>query len=151
MKIVKLAVLILATSLFIAACGGTDSTTPNSTATGSPSPAASPTATAAPTPTPDELAEAKKNYAQFCVVCHMEKGEGGTIKVEGKQLKIPSLTQGHGLDHSDAEFTKQITTGGDGMPAFGDRLNEKQISDLVRFIRRDIQAGLAPKTGKPAK
>jgi mono/diheme cytochrome c family protein len=151
MKTVKLAFVVLATTLFVVSCGGADSTTPNSTATGGPTPAASPTATALPTPTPDELAEAKKNYAQFCVACHMEKGEGGTIKVEGKQLKIPSLTQGHGLEHSDAEFTKQITKGGDGMPAFGDRLNEKQVSDLVRFIRRDIQAGLTPKTGKSGK
>lgn len=147
MKIVKLAFVILATSLFVVSCGGGDSTTPNQTATGSPSP----TATAIPTPTPDELAEAKKNYAQFCVACHMDKGQGGTIKIEGKQLKIPSLTQGHGLEHSDAEFTKQITTGGDGMPAFGDKLNEKQISDLVRFIRRDIQAGVVLKPGKPSK
>ena len=151
MKIVKLAFVAIATTLLLVACGGNDSTTSNQTAAGNSSPAASPTATAVPTPTPDELAEAKKNYAQFCVACHMEKGEGGTIKVEGKELKIPSLTKGHGLEHSDAEFTKQITKGGDGMPAFGDKLSEKQIADLVRFIRRDIQAGLTPKTGNPAK
>ena len=149
MKTVKLTFVILATALFLVSCGGTDSPTPNSTATGSPSPAATPKAAA--TPTPDELAEAKKNWTQFCTACHMEKGEGGTVKVEGKQLKIPSLLQGHGLEHSDAEFAKQISKGGDGMPAFGDRLNEKQINDLVRFIRRDIQAGVTPKTGRSSK
>ena len=151
MKIAKLAFVVIATTLFVASCGDSATNTPNQTATGSPSPAASPTATAAPTPTPDELAEAKKNYAQFCVACHMEKGEGGTIKIEGKQLKVPSLTQGHGLEHSDAELAKQITKGGDGMPAFGDKLSEKQINDLVRFIRRDIQAGVTPKAQKPSK
>jgi mono/diheme cytochrome c family protein len=84
---------------------------------------------------------------QICSNCHQEKGEGGMVKLEGKRLKVPSLLEGHGLEHSDAEFAKQIANGGDGMPAFKDRLNEKQINDLVRFIRRDIQAGLTPKTG----
>lgn len=152
MKIFKFAFVILAATVLVASCGGGDSTTPNQTASGG-NVTASPTATVAPTPTPDELAEAKKNWTQFCTACHMEKGEGGTVKVEGKQLKIPSLLKGHGLEHSDAEFAKQITKGGDGMPAFGDRLNEKQVNDLVRFIRRDIQAGieLKPKSGNTAK
>ena len=48
----------------------------------------------------------------------------------------------------DAEFAKQIANGGDGMPAFKDGSTSEQINDLVRFIRRDIQAGLTPKNPK---
>ena len=84
---------------------------------------------------------------QICAACHQEKGEGGMVKIENKRLKVPSLLEGHGLTHTDAEFAKQISNGGDGMPAFKDRLKPEQIDALVKFIRRDIQAGLTPKTG----
>jgi mono/diheme cytochrome c family protein len=151
MKLVKLFIALAAVALFIAACG--DSTTTNQTAVTNngtqPTANASPktTATTAPSATPDELAEAKTTYMQVCAACHQDKGEGGMVKIEGKRLKVPSLLEGHGLTHTDAEFAKQISNGGDGMPAFKDRLKPEQINNLVRFIRRDIQAGL---TQKPA-
>ena len=144
MKLAKLVIVALAIALFAVACG--DSTSTNQTAnTGNaqPTPAASPKATS----TPDELAEAKTTFMQVCAACHQEKGEGGMVKIENKRLKVPSLLEGHGLTHTDAEFAKQIANGGDGMPAFKDRLNTEQINNLVRFIRRDIQAGLTPKSG----
>jgi cytochrome c551 len=145
MKLTKLVIVALAIALFAIACG--DSTSTNQTAnTGNTqaTPAASPKASA--TPTPDELAEAKTTYTQMCTACHQDKGEGGMVKIEGKRIKVPSLLEGHGLTHTDAEFAKQIANGGDGMPAFKDRLNTEQINNLVRYIRRDIQAGLTPKT-----
>jgi mono/diheme cytochrome c family protein len=146
MKTVKLLFITLAVALFAIACG--DSTSTNQTAntgTTQATPAASPKATA--TATPDALAEAKTTYMQVCAACHQEKGEGGMAKIEGKQRKVPSLLEGHGLTHTDAEFAKQIANGGDGMPPFKDRLKPEQIDALVKFIRRDIQAGLTPKTG----
>ena len=146
MKPVKLIVITLAVALFAIACG--DSTSTNQTTnngTTQATPAASPKATA--TATPDELAAAKTTYMQVCAACHQEKGEGGMVKIENKRLKVPSLLEGHGLTHTDAEFAKQIANGGDGMPAFKDRLKPEQIDALVKFIRRDIQAGLTPKTG----
>jgi cytochrome c551 len=146
MKPVKLLVITLAVALFAIACG--DSTSTNQTAntgTTQATPAASPKATA--TATPDALAEAKTTYMQVCAACHQEKGEGGMVKIEDKRLKVPSLLEGHGLTHIDAEFAKQIANGGDGMPPFTDRLKPEQIDALVKFIRRDIQAGLTPKTG----
>ncbi len=149
MKLIKLAIIVAAVALFAIACGDSTSTNQTTNAgSAQATPAASPkaTATAAATPTPDELAEAKTAYGQFCTACHQDKGEGGMVKIEGKRMKVPSLLEGHGLEHSDAEFTKQIAQGGDGMPAFKDRLNEKQINDLVRYIRRDIQAGVKLKT-----
>lgn len=145
MKLTKLVIITLAIALFAIACG--DSTGTNQTAnTGGtrPTPAATPQATA--TAKPDELAEAKTHYAQFCTNCHQDKGEGGMVKLEGKRIKVPSLLEGHGLEHSDAEFARQIANGGDGMPAFKDRLKPEQIDALVKYIRRDIQAGLKLKT-----
>ena len=147
MRLSKRVTIIAALALSAAAaCGGGDTGGTNQTAAnGGTQPNASPAATAKATPTPDELAEAKTTYMQICANCHGEKGEGGPVKIEGKRLKVPSLLEGHGLEHDDAEFAKQIANGGDGMPAFKDRMNEQQIKNMVRFLRRDIQAGLTPK------
>ncbi|HWS99911.1 MAG TPA: cytochrome c [Pyrinomonadaceae bacterium] len=146
MRLSKLAFVVAALALFVSACGGGDSTGTNQTAgNGGTQPTATPAATAKATPTPDELAEAKTTYVQICESCHGEKGEGGTVKIEGKRLKVPSLLEGHGLEHTDEQFAKQIANGGDGMPAFKDRMNEQQINNMVRFLRRDIQAGLTQK------
>ncbi|HEX8707987.1 MAG TPA: cytochrome c [Pyrinomonadaceae bacterium] len=143
MKIVKLALIAAAISLFFIACNDTASnnrTTANGTVQTSPT--ASPAASATPAATPaDELAAAKTTYSQVCSACHQDKGEGGMVKLEGKRIKVPSLTEGHGLEHTDAELAKQIANGGDGMPAFKGKLSDEQINDLVRFIRRDIQGG----------
>jgi mono/diheme cytochrome c family protein len=145
MRLSKLVIIIAALAFFAAACGGGDSAGTNQTAgNGGTQPTASPAATAKATP--DELAEAKTMYNQVCANCHGEKGEGGPVKIEGKRLKVPSLLEGHGLEHTDEQFAKQIADGGDGMPAFKDRMSPEQINNMVRFLRRDIQAGLTPKT-----
>ena len=77
-----------------------------------------------------------------------QHGEGGPVKLkDGTKLKVPTLREGHALRHTDAEFVKQITKGGDGMPAFADKLKPEEINDLIKFIRREFQAGATP----PAK
>jgi mono/diheme cytochrome c family protein len=43
------------------------------------------------------------------------------------------------LKDSDKEFSEQIHEGGDGMPAFKDKLSAQEIADLVKFIRREFQ------------
>jgi len=106
--------------------------------TNSPAPLA-PQAPAASTATPDALAAARANYQKTCVACHGETGEGGTVTVEGKKLKVPSFKAAHALKDSDDEFIEQIKEGGDGMPAFKDKLSAAEITDLVKFIRRDFQ------------
>ncbi len=40
---------------------------------------------------------------------------------------------------TDAAYRRQITDGGDGMPAFGDKLTPEQIDQLIRFIRAEFQ------------
>jgi mono/diheme cytochrome c family protein len=73
--------------------------------------------------------------------------EGGPVKLaDGTKLKVPTLREGHALRHTDAEFVKQITKGGDGMPAFADKLKPEEVNDLIKFIRREFQAGATPPT-----
>jgi cytochrome c551 len=150
MRLVKLCIIALAVALFVVACGdsgGTNQTVSTGNSTQA-SPSASPKATANTSPTPaDELAQARTTFNQVCSACHQETGEGGPVKIEGKTLKVPSLKEGHALKHTDEEFAKQISKGGDGMPPFKDKLTEEQINNLVKFIRRDIQGSAAPKAG----
>jgi cytochrome c6 len=89
------------------------------------------------------LAAARVTFADSCALCHKENGEGGLVKIEDKHLKVPALTKGHALGHTDAELAKQIANGGEGMPAFKDKLKPEQINDLVSFIRKQFQAGAA--------
>ena len=127
-------VLCAAVAMILLACGEATRTT-NSPA---PSAAQTPAATKA-TATPDELAAARATFAKNCLGCHGESGEGGTKQVEGKTLKVPSFKAAHALKDSDKEYSEQIHEGGDGMPAFKDKLSEQEIADLVKFIRKEFQ------------
>jgi mono/diheme cytochrome c family protein len=72
-------------------------------------------------------------------------GTGGPVKLaDGTKLKVPSLREGHALRHPDSDFVKQIEKGGDGMPAFKDKLTPQQITDMTSFIRHEFQGGMMP-------
>ena len=131
MKAFGLTLLIAATLMFAFACNKPD--TEIVTHNG-PTPALSPVVA-----TPDEFADARANFKKSCAGCHNEDGSGGLKEVDGKKLKVPNLSEGHALHHPDDDFIKQITKGGDGMPAFKDKLTPEQINDLVRLIRHDFQ------------
>ncbi len=137
MKLFKLAIVASAISFFIMACDNTTST--NQTAnTAKPSPASSPAATPPPT---DALMHARANYAKHCEECHGANADGGTVKIQDLTLKVPSLKAGHALHHTDEQFARQIAKGGDGMPAFNEKLSAEEINELVRFIRQEFQQG----------
>jgi len=144
MNLSRLAMLAIASGALITACSKTDQVT---TVTPQSSPASSPAVQA----TPDEFATVRTTFAKECAVCHGDTGEGKTAMIEGKKIKAPSLRTGHALNHSDADFVKQITKGGDGMPAFEKKLTPKQIDDMVRFIRKEFQGGNQPSTKAPVK
>jgi len=133
----KLATLVLLSgvALMCSACSNPVTVTTNQSA---PVVAASP-ATAA-NATPDEFAFARSAFQKNCVGCHGEDGTGGVKTVDGKKMTVPSFHEGHALKHSDEEFVKQIMDGGDGMPAFKDKLSTAEMNDLVKFIRKVIQS-----------
>lgn len=130
MKRKSLALMPAALLLLMTACQ-TDQTGNTGTANKTPAPVAS---------TPDPFAATRASFEKDCKLCHGANGEGGPVKLEdGTKLKVPSFRQGHALKHRDSDFVKQITKGGDGMPAFGEKLKPEEINDLVRFIRREFQ------------
>ena len=131
MKGFSFALLVIAISLFAFACNKPDTVTVTHNG---PTPALSPAAA-----TPDQFATARATFKKSCSACHSEDGTGGLKTVDGKKLKVPNLREGHALSHPDEDFIKQITKGGDGMPAFKDKLTPEQMNDLVKFIRHEFQ------------
>ncbi len=134
MKAFIFALLIVAISLFAFACSKPDTeTVTRNGPMGTPSPAAN---------FPDEFASARATFKKNCSACHGEDGTGGLKTVDGKKLKVPNFREGHALHHPDEDFIKQITKGGDGMPAFKDKLTPEEINGLVKFIRHEFQGGM---------
>jgi mono/diheme cytochrome c family protein len=142
MKLHKIALAAFAALPFAAACNSTPPA-PNANARPSATAAAT-TATPAPAATPDELAAAAADYSQFCIKCHKADGTGGPVELdEGEKIKVPSLRE-HGQKDPDAHLAKQISEGGDEMPPFGKRLDQKRIDNLVRYIRREFHGRTTP-------
>ena len=132
MKLISLALTCVALALFAIAC--TETATPTNTSTSSASPAA-----AAPTATVDEFATARANYKKNCEACHGPEATGGLVKVEKKQIKVPSLKAEHAIKHTDEQLTKMITNGEEEMPAFKDKMSAPEIAQMVRFVRKEFQ------------
>ncbi|HEV8140703.1 MAG TPA: cytochrome c [Pyrinomonadaceae bacterium] len=135
MKFRITALLVALFAIFIASCSKQTTPTTNRNTN---------TAAAAPA-TPDEFAATRGVFAKNCQSCHGVEGKGGPVKLEdGTRLRVPSFREGHALRHPDSDFRKQILAGGDGMPAFKDKLNAQQIDELIKFIRQEFQGGITP-------
>src|SRR5207237_5026713 len=82
--------------------------------------------------TPDQFAAVRSIYDKECKSCHGQNGAGGPVKLEdGTKLKVPSFREGHALRHPDSDYLKQITKGGDGMPAFDKKLTAEDRKSVV--------------------
>jgi mono/diheme cytochrome c family protein len=122
-------VLTFAITLTVAAC--TDTSTPTET---SSTPASRPA-----TAPEDEFAAARANFGQHCVACHGENATGGLVKINSKEIKVPSLKTDHALEHSDEELKNLIANGEQVMPPFKDKLSDAEIAELVTFVRKELQ------------
>jgi mono/diheme cytochrome c family protein len=134
MKLISLALTCVAIALLVSAC--TETATPTNTNT---SRAAASPAAPAPTASVDEFATARANYAKHCEACHGPEATGGLVKVEKKQIKVPSLKADHAKKHSDEEINKLINGGHEEMPAFKDKMSQQEIADLIKFVRKEFQ------------
>ncbi len=132
MKLISLALTCVAIALLATAC--TETATPTNTST--PAAAASPAASG---PAADQFATARANYTKHCEACHGPTAEGGLVKVDNKQIKVPSLKAEHAIRHRDEVLMKVITGGEEAMPSFKDKLSQQEIAEMVRFIRTNFQ------------
>lgn len=131
MKLILLALTCVAIALVSIAC--TETATPTNTNTSGT--AASP---AAPSPAAsvDEFATARANYQKHCEACHGPDATGGLVKVDNKQIKVPSWKSEHAIKHTDDQITKMITNGEEEMPSFKDKLTPQEIAEMVRYVRK---------------
>ena len=128
MKRIPLYLACLTIALLSLACNRSESTT----TTNSPAPPA-------PSATVDEFANARTLFTKNCEACHGPAGEGGKAKVEGKEIRVPSLKSDHAAKHTDEQLVETITKGEEEMPSFKEKLKHEEIAELVKFVRKEFQ------------
>lgn len=93
-------------------------------------------------PTQNVRADAKETFTKECAKCHGDqgKGDGATlVKVKGKAMDWSN--KGGMSKVGDDDLTKIIAEGGGAvgksklMPAYGKKLDEKALKEMVSFIR----------------
>lgn len=88
-------------------------------------------ASVAPEGNPAAARGARLFYTKRCQFCHTIEGQGGE--------KGPNLSTVGGRMEEE-QITIRIVNGGHGMPAYGSSLTEKELDDLVAFLKtRTIQ------------
>ena len=86
--------------------------------------------------------DGKGLYTSYCSACHGDKGKGDGAAAKGLPAKPADHTNGAIMNqHSDKFLIEVISKGGSSlgksvfMPAWGSSLNDKQIRDIVAYIR----------------
>ena len=80
-------------------------------------------------------AEGKKLYAQYCVVCHGDKGRGDGIAAAGLTPKPADHSSEKIQKQSDGAIYWKMTNGRPPMAAYNATLKEEQRWALVTYIR----------------
>jgi mono/diheme cytochrome c family protein len=86
--------------------------------------------------------EGKKLYATYCASCHGETGKGDGIAAGSLPVKPADHTSGAVMNQLNDKFLLDIISKGGGavgkstfMPSWGGALNDKQIREMVAYIR----------------
>ncbi|MGH7771853.1 MAG: c-type cytochrome [Candidatus Binatia bacterium] len=86
--------------------------------------------------------EGKKMYVTYCSGCHGESGKADGPAAKSLSVKPANHTDGTAMNQlSDKFLFDIISKGGPAvgksplMPAWGSQLKEKQIKDIIGFIR----------------
>jgi len=89
-----------------------------------------------------DQAEGRKLYTNYCASCHGDKGKGDGVAAGSLPVKPQDHTNGAVMNQlTDQSLAEMISKGGGAvgkstfMPAWGASLNEKQVRDIVAYIR----------------
>ena len=98
-------------------------------------------------------AEGKKLYTNYCTTCHGEQGKGDGPAAKSLPAKPADHTNGAVMNQlTDKFLIDTISKGGSAvgrssfMPAWGGAFDEKQIRDLVAYIRTIAVPAYKPET-----
>jgi mono/diheme cytochrome c family protein len=83
----------------------------------------------------DDRSYAASIFRQNCAICHGQEAEGK--EVSGKI--VPSLRAGKAATLTDDQIYTQISNGGNGMLSFKQQLSEKDIREMVGFVKHSLQ------------
>ena len=78
-------------------------------------------------------APGSSSFRSNCVICHSADGSGNTAL--GKKFKVRDLRSPEVQKATDAELSELILKGKKPMPAFAGKLNEKQVQEVVEYLR----------------
>lgn len=88
------------------------------------------------------IARGAELYAQYCAACHGEQAQGAPnwqeLDPDGKVRPPPLNGTGHTWHHPKAGLRHVIKNGGppgSNMPAFKDRLTDRQINDIIIWFQ----------------
>jgi cytochrome c6 len=76
--------------------------------------------------------DAAATYKTKCAACHGPDGKGSAA---GLKMGAHDFTSAEVQGQSDAQLTETITKGKGKMPAYGGKLKDNEIKDLVAHIR----------------
>lgn len=75
-----------------------------------------------------DLARGSQIYALHCATCHGPSGQGG---IPG----APKFNRGERLMQSDLTLLSTVRRGKNVMPAFGGLLRDREILDVIAYLR----------------
>lgn len=81
-----------------------------------------------------DLADGKTVYGQKCAACHFDTSREKKIGPGlAGLMKRPKFN--NGMAANDSDLRRLIEQGGKDMPGFRDSLKQKQIRDLIAYVR----------------
>jgi mono/diheme cytochrome c family protein len=89
-----------------------------------------------------EVQRGKAVFQQYCVTCHGAEGKGDGVSANGLPIKPQNLTEGRILNPLPDRFLFAVISHGGSavglsplMPAFKPYLSDRQINELIMFVR----------------
>lgn len=84
----------------------------------------------------DEAPNGAKLFGAICAACHMG---GGNVVMANKTLKKDALAKYE--MNSLEKITNQVKKGKNAMPAFGNKLSDKEIEAVATYVLEQSQKG----------
>jgi len=75
-------------------------------------------------------------FRQDCAICHGPEGEGRTLE---NGTVVPNMRDGELKFHTEAEISRQISDGGNGMPPFRNQLTERELNMMTKFVHDKLR------------